>query len=96
MISGKGSRRERGWGGGGGAAPHFLKKKTESLMEKEYSTGGPRRSIQIDDWSVSILYHKVSTRGNEVPYSLLVSLKTTFFTKLHLVVDFCVFTSQVM
>ena len=65
-------------------------------MEKEYSTGGPRRSIQIYDWSVSILYHKVSTRGNEVPYSLLVSLKTTFFTKLHLVVDFCVFTSQVM
>ena len=66
-------------------------------MEKEYSTGGPRRSIQIYDWSVSILYHKVSTRDqNEVPYSLLVSLKTTFFTKLHLVVDFCVFTSQVM
>ena len=54
-------------------------------MEKEYSTGGPRRSIQIYDWSVSILYHKVSTRENEVPYSLLVSLKTTFFTKLTLV-----------
>ena len=32
---------------------------------------------------------------NEVPHSLLVSLKMTIFTKLHLVVDFCVFTSQV-
>ena len=41
MISGQGPRWGRGWG----AAPHFLKKK-ESLMEKEYSTGGPRRSIQ--------------------------------------------------
>ena len=26
----------------------------------------------------------------------MVSLKTTIFTKLHLVVDFCVFNSQVM
>ena len=26
-------------------------------MEKEYQTGGPRQSIQIYDWSVSILYH---------------------------------------
>ena len=34
------------------------------------------KSIQIYDWSISILYH-------------MVSLKTT---KLHLVVDFCVFT----
>ena len=65
-------------------------------MDHEYSTGGPRRSIQIYDWSVSILYHKVSPRENEVPQALLVSLKTTIFTKLHLVVDFCVFTSQVM
>ena len=67
-------------------------------MKYEYSTGGPSRSIQIYDWSVSILYHKVSPRENEVPHSLLqlVSLKTTVFTKLYLVVDFCVFTSQVM
>ena len=65
-------------------------------MEYEYSTGGPSQSIQIYGWSVSILYHKVSPRENEVPPSLLVSLKTTIFTKLHLVVDFCVFTSQVM
>ena len=68
-------------------------------MEYEYSTGGPSRSVQIYDWSVSILYHKVSPRENEVPPSLLVgivSLKTTIFTKLHLVVAFCVFTSQVM
>ena len=65
-------------------------------MEYEYSTGGPSRSIQIYDWSASILYHKMTPRENEVPYSLLVSLKTTIFTKLHLVVDFCVFTSQMM
>ena len=65
-------------------------------MEYEHSTGRPRRSIQIYDWSVSILYHKVSPRKNEVPHALLVSLKTTIFTELHLVVDFCVFTSQVM
>ena len=66
------------------------------MMEYEYSTGGPSRSIQIYDWSVSILYHKMTPRENEVPYSLLASLKTTIFTKLHLVVDFCFFTSQVM
>ena len=65
-------------------------------MEYEYSTDGPRRSIQIYDWSFSILYNKVSLRENEVPHSSLVSLKTTIFTKLHLVVDFYVFTSQVM
>ena len=41
-------------------------------MEHEYSTGRPRRSIQIYDWSVSILYHKVSPRKNEVPHALLV------------------------
>ena len=29
-------------------------------MEKEYSTGRPRQSIQIYDWSVSMLYHMVS------------------------------------
>ena len=29
-------------------------------MEKEYSTGRPRQSIQIYDWSVSMLYHVVS------------------------------------
>ena len=39
-------------------------------MEYEYSTGGPLRSVQ--DWSVSILYHKVSPRENEVLHSLLV------------------------
>ena len=61
-------------------------------MEHEYSTGRPRRSIQI----YIFLYHKVSPRENEVPPSLLVSLKPTIFTKLHLVEDFCVFTSQVM
>ena len=33
-------------------------------------------------WSVSILYHKVSTRENEVPYSLVVSLKTALSRKL--------------
>ena len=27
-------------------------------MEYENLTGGPRQSIQIYDWSVSILYHK--------------------------------------
>ena len=44
-------------------SPHFLKKKKrnthfqikEPLMEKEYSTGRPRQSIQIYDWSVSML-----------------------------------------
>ena len=41
-------------------------------MEYEYLTGGPSRSIQIYGWSVSILYHKVSPRENEVPHSLLV------------------------
>ena len=65
-------------------------------MEYEYSTGGPRRNIQILDWPVSILYHKVSPREKEAPHSLLLSLEMTIFTKLHLVVDFCVFTSQVM
>ena len=65
-------------------------------MEYEYSTGGPCRSIQIYDWSASILYHAVGPREIEVSYSHLVSLKTTIFTKLHLVVDFCVFTSEVL
>ena len=59
------------------------KKEIFILIEYEHSTGGPRRSIQIYDWSVSILYH-------------MVSLKTTIYTKLHLVGDFCVFTMQVM
>ena len=46
MISGQGPRWERGWGEGG-QPPTFLKKKRkESLMEKEYSTVGPCRSIQ--------------------------------------------------
>ena len=32
--------------------------KKESLMEQEYSSGGPRRIIQIYDGSVSILYQQ--------------------------------------
>ena len=39
-------------------------------MEYEYLTGGPSRRIQIYGQSVSILYHKVSPRENEVSFSL--------------------------
>ena len=60
-----------------GPQPHFLQKQTNKQKQKqkkgnthlEYSTGRSRRSIQIYDWSVSILYH-------------MVIRKTTIFTKL--------------
>ena len=31
-------------------------------MEQEYSTGRPRRRIQVYDWSVSVVYHMVSLK----------------------------------
>ena len=37
-------------------------------MEEEYPTGKPRRSIQIDDWSVSILYYMVILTENDYLY----------------------------
>ena len=44
MISGQGSRRERGWGGG--AAPHFLKKKKKGVFDGK----------RIFDWRTSPKY----------------------------------------
>ena len=58
-------------------SPNFLKKKKRK--EKKYTfsnkrflwwnkNGRPRRSIQIDDWSVSILYHMVILTENDYLY----------------------------
>ena len=83
-------------GEGLGGSPPLFEKKRNLCWKKNIRLADLVEVSKIYDWSVSILYHKMSTRENKVPYSLVVSLKTTIFSKLHLVVDFCVFTSQVM
>ena len=103
----QGPRGGRGWGAGPPPPlPTFWEKK---IKIKKYTFSNKRNpwwntNIRLADLSEASKFKIGPFRSYNIRWaqermrllilSWLVSLKTTIFTKLHLVVDFCVFTSQ--
>ena len=87
-LSQQDPRRERGWGRQPPPPPsRNNKNKNKNIRQADLAEA---YKSMIGPWSYIIRW----AQENQVPHSLLVSLKTIICTKLHLVEDFCVFTSQ--
>ena len=89
----QGPRKGRGWEGGGQGLPTFWKKK----KIKKYTFSNKRnlwwnKNIRLADLARASKFMIGPFRS----CITMASFKVTISTKLHLVVDFCVFTSQVM
>ena len=92
----QGPRKGRGWEGGGGGQglPTFWKKKKKI---KKYTFSNKsylwlNKNIRLADLARASKFMIGPFRS----CIIMASFKVTISTKLHLVVDFCVFTSQVM
>ena len=81
-----------GAGGGSPPPPHFLKKK---LRNTQFQIKGIFVGIGIFVWRTLPKHPNIRLVRFD-PISSVVSLKTIICTKLHSVVDFCVFTCQVI
>ena len=82
-----GPAQREGLGGGGAGFPHFLQKNNNKIKKYTFYN----KNYRLADLARASKFMIGPFRSYH-----MVSLKMTIFTKLHLVVDFCVFTSQVM